>query len=182
VPAEQRSTRLAQRRGGAFEDGAENPVGNVFGEAAEIEGEQRRAAHGVDVGERVGGGNPAEAARVVAHRGDEIGSGDQGAAVEKEDSGIVGRLRSDQHPLVAPGDAGERADQLRQVPRTYLGGSAARRGAGSQAELPPRPCHGGGLYPAASGAKAVSPRPGLSGGGSPSGRRLGEGVGGAGPD
>ncbi len=149
MAAEQRRSRLAQDGGGALEDCREHPIRHVgLRETAEVEGEQRRAAHGVDVGQGIGGGDPAEASRVVADRSDEVGGGDQRPAAEQEHSGIVGRFRADQHPLVASGHAAERADQLRQVPRTDLGGSAARRGAGSQAELPPQPCHGRGLYPA----------------------------------
>ena len=107
-------------------------------------------AHGVDVRDGVGGGDAAEPVGVVADRRDEVGGGDQGpagvtlTAVEKVDPGIVGRFRANQDALVAARRR-ERADQFRQVPRTYLGGSAAGGRAGGEAELAPEPCHGGRL-------------------------------------
>jgi len=63
-------------------------------------------------------------------------------------SRIVGRFGANQDPPVAAGlagQAGQGGDQLRKVPRTYLGRSATGGGAGGQAELASHPCHGGAL-------------------------------------
>ena len=83
---------------------------------------------------------------VVADRGDEVGRGDQGAVAEPVDPGVVGGVGADEDPLIPSGEPDERADHRRQVPRTYLGRSAAGRRAGGEAELAPEQCHGGGLY------------------------------------
>jgi len=65
-------------------------------------------------------------------------------AVEQVDPGVVGRFGSDQDPLVTAGDGDERANEVVEVPRTDLGRSAARRGAGGEAELLAKQCHGTG--------------------------------------
>src|SRR5690606_30049508 len=57
----------------------------------------RCGAHGVDVGERVGGGDAAEVARVVDDRGEEVGGGDDGLVlVELVHRGVVGGVGADQ--------------------------------------------------------------------------------------
>ena len=135
---------------------AATPSGQL-GEAAEVEREERPAAHRVDVGERVGGGDAAEAPRVVADRGDEVGGGDEGAAVaavcEQIHAGIVGGLRAHQHPAgssaaregTAPrGRRHEGRDEVEEVPRTDLRRSTARRGTRGEAELPPEQRHAAG--------------------------------------
>ena len=57
----------------------------------------RLAAHGVDVGDRVGGGDAAEVERVVDDRHEEVGGGDQRLlVVELVDGGVVGGLDAHQ--------------------------------------------------------------------------------------
>ena len=65
--------------------------------AHQVEGEQRRAAHGVDVGDGVGRGHPPPGAGVVDHGRDEVGGDHQGALVrEAPHGGIVAGERPDQ--------------------------------------------------------------------------------------
>ena len=144
MAAEERRAGLDQRLGGAAEDLRERRLSLPSSwEAAEVEGEERPAAHGVDVREGIGGGHPAEAAGVVADRGDEVGGGDQGAVAEAEDAGVVAGRRADEDPLIPSEQPDERGDHRRQVPRTDLGRSAAGGRAGGEAELAPEQCHGG---------------------------------------
>ncbi len=112
MTAEQHGARLRQGLRAALQDAAQGgcALRPQLGKTAEVEGEERPAAHGVDVRQRVGGGHPAEAAGIVAHRSDEVGGGDQGVAVEQEDPGVVARFRTDEDPLIPSGEPDERSD------------------------------------------------------------------------
>ena len=57
----------------------------------------RLAAHGIDIRERVGGGDPAEIAGVVHNRHEEVGGGDHAClVVDLPDSRVVARLGADE--------------------------------------------------------------------------------------
>ncbi len=63
----------------------------VIGEANQIQAEERLATHGVDVAERVGGGDGPEGIGVVHHRRKEIRRGDDClVVVQAIDGGIIG--------------------------------------------------------------------------------------------
>jgi hypothetical protein len=67
----------------------------------DIESGERPASHRVDIGESVGGGDSAEIERVVDNRREEIGGHNQRfGVVDLVDTGIIGRIGSDQKPLV----------------------------------------------------------------------------------
>ena len=69
----------------------------VHRHAHDREGEDRRAAHRVDIRQRVGGGDAAERERVVDDRQEEIGGRDHRlAVVDPPYRGVVGRLGADQ--------------------------------------------------------------------------------------
>ncbi len=69
----------------------------VQGEGDEVDRDERRAAHRVDVGERVGGGDPAEVTRVVDDRGEEVGGVDERLVlVDPEDGRVVGGVGADE--------------------------------------------------------------------------------------
>ena len=71
---------------------------------------QRFAAHGVDVGQCVGGGDAAKVERIIDNRHEEISGGDDGLlVVEAVDRSIIGSVDADQqvgHRQYGP-DAGE---------------------------------------------------------------------------
>src|SRR5262245_48701983 len=57
----------------------------------------RSSTHGIDVGDRIAGGDPAEIVRVVNHRHEEVGGGDDaGVTVELPYGGIITGLGADQ--------------------------------------------------------------------------------------
>ena len=69
----------------------------VDGHAQNRQRHDRPPAHGIDVGNGVGGGDAAEIARIVHHRHEEIGGrNDAGIIVHLPDGGIVGGLGPDQ--------------------------------------------------------------------------------------
>ena len=72
----------------------------VDGHPDERQREERRAAHRVDVGDRVGRGDRAEVVRIVDDRHEEVGRRDDGLAfVQLEDRGVVRGLDADQQLL-----------------------------------------------------------------------------------
>ena len=89
--------------GAAGEDLGEH-VGTELAERErdEVQRQDRRRPHRVDVGERVGGGDPAEVARVVDDRGEEVDGLDQRQVVaEPIDGRVVGGVEADQQVRVA---------------------------------------------------------------------------------
>ena len=69
----------------------------VDGHADERQREERRAAHRVDVGDRVGRRDHPEVVRIVDDRHEEIRRRDDGLPlVELVNGGVVGRLEADQ--------------------------------------------------------------------------------------
>ncbi len=112
---------------------------HLGGDLAERHAEDRQrhhrpAAHGIDVGNGVGGGDAAEFERVVDHRHEEVGGGDQAVlAVEIPHRGVVAGLGADQK-------LGERAggrllgQQFAQHRGRQLAPAPAAMGEGGQAE------------------------------------------------
>jgi len=65
------------------------------------------AAHGVDVAQRVGGGNGAEGVRIVDDGGEEIHRLHQGTLRRQlVHAGIVGGVKPDQHVFIGPAGHG----------------------------------------------------------------------------
>ncbi len=102
--------------------------------AEDGQGEDRLAAHGIDVRQRIGGGDSAEIAGIVDHRHEEIGGGDDaGLVVHLPDRGVVAGLGADQQ-----GREGRRlrlpGQQLLQNRRGQLAATAAAMGQVGQTE------------------------------------------------
>ena len=103
----------------------------VDGPADDVHRGQRLAAHGVDVGERVGRGDLSEAIRVIDDRREEIDRLDEGEIIgQHEDAGVIVGLATDDEPGI--GAHGKCAQRAREVARTQLGGST--RAAGERRE------------------------------------------------
>ena len=67
-------------------------------ERDQVERADRRRAHRVDVGQGVGGRDPAEVERVIDDRGEEVDGLDERQVVaEREHAGVVGAAEADQH-------------------------------------------------------------------------------------
>jgi hypothetical protein len=99
----------------------------------------RLAAHGIDVGNRIGRGNAAEVVGIVHNRREEVGGRNHaGAVVKLPDRGIVGRLGSDQQ---LPVGSGQRliGQELFQHRRRELAAAAATVGKTGQSH---RGCRG----------------------------------------
>jgi len=74
-----------------------NFLGQVGREGGDIESQEGFCAHGVNIGETVGGGNGSVIVGVVHHRGEEVGGDHQGMVlVQLPDSGVVSRIQPDQ--------------------------------------------------------------------------------------
>ena len=98
----------------------------------------RLAAHGIDVGDGVGGGDAAEVVGVVDHRHEEVGGGDDaGVVVELPDGGVVGGLGADQKLLVRRGSRLVGKQLLQDGGRKLAAAAAAVREAG-QSDLAER--------------------------------------------
>jgi hypothetical protein len=103
-------------------------------EARDIEGRQRLAAHGINVGEGIGRGNGAEKVRIVHNRGEKVHGQDQGGpVVEAKDSRVVGGVNADDESLVS----GEvySPEQFLEVARPQFGRSTRGFGPAGQADL-----------------------------------------------
>ena len=82
VAARQRNTRRAAHRLAAFEDLGDRLVRqHVDGHAHDGQCHQRLAAHGIDVRQRIGGGDAAEVEGIVHDRHEEVGGGHDGLPV-----------------------------------------------------------------------------------------------------
>ena len=111
------------------------PVG---GPGGQVESEQRAAAHGVHVGQRVGGGDPAPVVRVVDDRGEEVGGQDQGpVAVQGQHRGVVTLGGADEQ--VSGGRSGgaeasraQRGEHLLELGQRQLAGAARAGREGGQ--------------------------------------------------
>jgi hypothetical protein len=126
VAAQDRRAGRAAGGGAAGEDPGEDRGRRVGREAAEIEREERASAHGVDVRDGVGRGDPAEAERIVADRRDEIGRRDERLAAEEHHAGVVQGLGPDQHARFGIGEV----DRPPSPPNPSIPPSMARRSPG----------------------------------------------------
>ena len=82
----------------------------VDGPAEDGDGHQRRAAHGVDIADGIGGGDPAKREGIIDDGHEKIGGRDQAAAIAQIDHrGIILALMADQKPRI--GKAGKLALQ-----------------------------------------------------------------------
>ena len=103
----------------------------VLGEGSNVEGEHDLAAHRVDIGHGVGGGDGAVLPGVIDERGEEIEGGDDGRArIDAVDGGIVGRPEPGEEVGMRFGveRLGQWRQNLRQGLRARLGRSAAAAG------------------------------------------------------
>ena len=91
MPASNRGAGFAADAAAAFDNLADDFRWQLVDRHAdEGQRQDRLAAHGIDVGQGVGGGDAAEIARIVDHRGEEVGGGDQCLrVVEAVDGGVV---------------------------------------------------------------------------------------------
>jgi hypothetical protein len=90
-------------------------------ERQQVHSRQRLAAHGVDVGKRVRGGDTAEIVWIVHHRSEEIDSEQQRAVPEAIDRGVVRRVKAHHEFLGSTGV--EPVENRLEVRRTPLGRS-----------------------------------------------------------
>ena len=103
------------------------------GEADDIERGDRLTTHGVDVGQRVGGGDLTEHVGVVDDRRKEVDRLHEGDVVgQRKDSRVVEGLAP--HDKARIRDCRQSTQRLRQVTRTQLGGSTRATGEGGQLE------------------------------------------------
>ena len=134
MAARHRYPRLGADRGAAREDGRHGFGRNLAQRHAEDrQRHDRPPAHGIDIGQCIGGGDAAEIARIVDNRHEEIGGGDHrlivGNAVH---GGIVAGLGADQQ-IWKGLHLGHPGQQLVQHPRRKLAAAAAAMGERSQA-------------------------------------------------
>src|SRR5690606_40525164 len=126
----------------AFEDAGDGGGGqHVDRHAHQRQSQDGLAAHRIDVGDGVGGGDAAEVERVVDDRHEEIGGGDQRLlVVEPVDRGVVGGLDAHEQfgrhrqPRAAPEDLGQHArrDLAAAAAAVRQGGEAGRGGGGGR--------------------------------------------------
>ena len=115
MSAEHKTPRARRHLRGAPENFSEHLEWDPFaGPAHQVQAEERAAAHGVDVADRVGRRDAAPHARVVVDGGDEVGGDDQGAVVvQPPDRGVVARGRA--HEQVGMTRKLKAAQNLRQL-------------------------------------------------------------------
>ena len=100
-------------------------------DADDVHGGDRAAAHGVDVGERVGGRDLPVEVGVVDDRREEVDGLDEGAVgVEPVDGGVVGGGGSDEEVVIRK--LREVAQDLREGGLPELGGSSGAGGQGGE--------------------------------------------------
>ena len=123
--------------GAAVEDPGEEVEGQPLpGPGDEVDGQQRLAAHGVHVGEGVGGRDPSPVVGVVDDGGEEVGADDQGLLVaEPVDGRVVGGVQAHQQVGVEGGiEAADEAEDRAQLGGGELGGAAAAGGVAGEAQ------------------------------------------------
>jgi hypothetical protein len=93
--------------------------------AEQVERDQRLTAYRVDVGQRVGRGDPAEGARVVDDRSEEVhGRHDRSRGADPYDGSVVSVLDADQQ-VIGPVLRDEPRDRLLKLARRDLARAAA---------------------------------------------------------
>ena len=102
-----------------------------MGPGHQIQPEPRSAAHGVDIGGRIGGCDATPGVGIVDHWSEEIGGRDQGAAFPKTPHrGVVAGLCA--HDQVLVDWIWQRAHDLRQLGWPELAGSTGAVGVGRE--------------------------------------------------
>ena len=92
------------------------------------QGEDRRRPHGIDVRQGIGRGDAAEVERVVDHRHEEVGGGDQRlGVVQPPDGGVVGGFGPDHQCGEGRGLGHPRQDGLKSVRRDLATAAASVR-------------------------------------------------------
>lgn len=132
VAAGEDAASLGDLVGTAAEDGVDD-LGweDVGGDADDVHGGDGASAHGVDVGEGIGGGDLAVEIGVVHDGGEKIEGLDEGALViEAIDGGVVGGGGTDEEIGVV--DLGEAAQNLREFGLADFGGSSSAGGQGGE--------------------------------------------------
>ena len=134
VPAGDDRAGLGDLLRRALEDGGDHVRRQVLREPGDIEREEDRAAHGVDVAHAVGGGDGAVGPGVVDDRGEEIDRlHDRQIGRKAIDRGVVAGLETDDEIRV--GGEGQRTQHLRQGRRAQFGRSASAAGERGQPYL-----------------------------------------------
>src|SRR5690606_27381490 len=112
----------AQHLGGQLE-------GDLLARPAEqVDPDHGRTAHGVDVGERVGGGDPAPLIGVVDHRGEEVSGRDDRPIVGDPYGGRVVAVVEADEQVAAGQTAGEAGEDGLELAGRDLAGAAAAGG------------------------------------------------------
>ena len=129
VAAGDRNAGAGAHRGAAGQDLLDRRDADAAERHAEDgQRQDRPAAHGVDVRQRVGGGDAAEIVRIVDHGREEVGGGDQGGVrVQPPDGGVIGGIRADQQILELPGLWRGGEDRLQHRGRQLAAAAAAMR-------------------------------------------------------
>jgi hypothetical protein len=98
VPARDRYAGLGAGGRAALQDPCDHlGIDLAHRHAQDRQSQDGTAAHGVDIRDRVRGGDPAEIDGIVDHWGEEVGGGDDaGAVVQLPDRRIVGGLVADE--------------------------------------------------------------------------------------
>ena len=99
VPADDRDSSLIAHRRAAPQDRDKQRLAQLRErERDHIQRTHRLAAHRVDVGERVGSGDPPEVERIIDDRGEEVDRVDQREVLPQPvDPRVIGGLEADQH-------------------------------------------------------------------------------------
>src|SRR5699024_784432 len=119
-----RAARLGSDVAAALEDLGEELGGQFLpGPAHQVERHHGDAAHGVDVREGIGGGDPAPVVGVVDHRGEEVRGGqDRQILADLDGGGVVAVIQADEDFGAGYGRAGQTADRFLEL----TGGNLAR--------------------------------------------------------
>ena len=108
------NARISRRVHAAKQDASENLLRQVLREADDVQREERDAAHGVDVAERVHHGDGAEIVGVVDDRREEVDRLNHGQVVRQAiDGSVVARVEPDEQIIVL--HVGEVAQDLAEV-------------------------------------------------------------------
>ena len=127
VASDDERAGLPRLGGAAFENTAQDVFRKADGEADDVQCQQGPGTHGVDIAEGVGGGDLPERKRVVDYGREEVyGLDESEVVVEAVDCGVVRGADPDEQVRIV--DWGQMAQDLRQVVRTELGGSASAIG------------------------------------------------------
>ena len=113
MPAEQAYASLVELRASSREDVPQHLRVELARKSDEVERRERPAAHRVDVGQRVGRGDLAEAPRVVDNRGEEVDRLEQEPIAEGHVAGVI--VAVDAARVAVGVRGGEAAENLLEV-------------------------------------------------------------------